>query len=285
MHVKKIAIVTPLRDEEKNINKLFDAVSKQTANIFYWVILENGSTDGSKQILKNIKCPVNVEHLEIINLTENNINYELGSNYARIINYGFNYLKEKANFKKIDFIGILDSDIFLEEMYYEKLLQLFSKDSKLGITSGVIVNLDGTVEKTGNNWVRGGCRLWRQTCFNQIGYLVGPSADSLSTAKAISNKWLAYPAINAIAYSRPVGSRVNYQYYGEASYFRGCNSIYILVKCIYQLCKLKFKLSQGLFFGYFSSIFKNKRRVSDKQVLNYYRFYPFSRIYFALKNK
>ena len=90
MNAKKIAIVTPLRNEQKNINKLFDAVSKQTANIFCWIILENGSTDGSKRILKNIECPVNVEHLEILNLTENSMNYELGSNYARIINYGFN---------------------------------------------------------------------------------------------------------------------------------------------------------------------------------------------------
>ena len=63
MNPEKIAIVTPLRNEEKNINKLFDAVSKQTTNIFSWVILENGSTDGSKKILKNIECPVNVEHL------------------------------------------------------------------------------------------------------------------------------------------------------------------------------------------------------------------------------
>ena len=38
MNPEKIAIVTPLRNEEKNINKLFDAVSKQTTNIFYWVI-------------------------------------------------------------------------------------------------------------------------------------------------------------------------------------------------------------------------------------------------------
>ena len=282
---KKIAIVTPLRNEEKNINRLFDAVSKQTIKIFSWIILENGSTDGSKKMLKNRACPKNVEHLEILNLTENSINYELGLNYAIIINYGFNFLKEKDYYKQLDFVGILDSDIFLQEEYYEKLLLTFKNDDKLGISSGVIVNLDGTVEKTGNNWVRGGCRLWRQKCFNKIGYLVGPSAESLSTAKAICNKCLAYPEINAIAYSRPVGSRVNYRYYGEASYFRGCNPIYIFVKSVYQLFKLKFEASQGLFFGYFSSIFKNKKRVSDKQVLNYYRFYPFSRIYFAFKNK
>ena len=285
INVKKIAIVTPLRNEARNIEKLFDSISKQTTSVFSWVILENGSTDGSKEILKKIKCPENVEHLEILNLTESSIAYELGLNYARIINYGFNFLKEKDYFNQIDFIGILDSDIFLEQHYYEKLIQLFTKDSKLGISSGVITNLDGTVEKTGNNWVRGGCRLWRKTCFDQTGYIVGPSADALSTAKALCNDWLSYPEMYAIAYSRPVGSRVNYRYYGEASYFRGCNPIYIFVKFVYQLIKLKFEAAQGLFFGYFSAFFRNKKRVSDKQVLNYYRFYPFSRFYFTYKNK
>jgi glycosyltransferase involved in cell wall biosynthesis len=285
MSIKKIAIVTPLRNEIENIDKLFDALSKQTITIFSWVILENGSTDGSIEKLKNIKCPNNVEHLEILNLTKNSINYELGSNYARINNFGFNFLKQQDYYQQLDFIGILDSDIFLEETYYEKLLSIFKKDKKLGISSGVIMNLDGTLEKTSNNWVRGGCRLWSADCFNQTGYLVGLSADSLSTAKAICNGWLTYPNISAKAFSRPVGSRVNYRYYGEASYFRGCNPIYILAKYFYQLLKLKLKEAKGLLVGYFSCYFKNKDRVTDKQVRSYYRYYPLSRMYFAFKNK
>lgn len=285
MKKDRIAIVTPLRNEERNINKLFDAVSNQTTNIYYWVILENGSNDRSREILKSKKTPINVKNLKIINLTENSIEYELGYNYARIINFGFNFLKDSVGVDKFDFIGILDSDIFLEDKYYEKLLYLFDNDKHLGISSGVIVNIDGKEEKTSNNWVRGGCRLWRKECFSQIGYIVGPSADSLSTAKAICNSWKAYPVLDAIAYSRPVGSRVNYRYYGEASYFRGCNPIYILVKCIYQLLKLKYNSSKGLFIGYFSSFLKMKERVIDVQVLNYYRLYPFSRIYYNYKNK
>ena len=83
-HRLKIAIVTPLRNEAENIKKLYDAVSKQTIAVFSWIILENGSEDGSKEILNKIKCPRNVKHLEVLNLTESSINYELGSNYARI---------------------------------------------------------------------------------------------------------------------------------------------------------------------------------------------------------
>ena len=39
MNAEKIAIVTPLRNEEKNIEKLLDAISKQTINIFSWINL------------------------------------------------------------------------------------------------------------------------------------------------------------------------------------------------------------------------------------------------------
>ena len=40
INVKKIAIVTPLRNEARNIEKLFDSISKQTTSVFSWVILE-----------------------------------------------------------------------------------------------------------------------------------------------------------------------------------------------------------------------------------------------------
>lgn len=285
MKSKKIAIVTPLRNEVNNIDRLFDAISKQTLDIFLWLILENCSTDGSIEKLKNINCPENVEILEIINLTETSTEYKLGLNYARIINHGFNEIKDKSICNKIDYVGILDSDIFLEEKYYEKLLKLFDKDSYLGITSGIIENLDGSIEKTGNNWVRGGCRLWKKECFYQSGYIVGPSADSLSAAKAICNGWKVYPSMDAIAYSRPVGSRVNYQYYGEASFFRGCSILYILIKSFYFLYKLKLNIAYGLIIGYFHCFFNNRNRINDSQVLKYYRYYPLSRFFYSYKNK
>ncbi len=281
----KIALVTPLRNEINNIDKLFDAISNQSYSIFSWVILENGSTDGSIDKLENMVCPHNVVNLKVFNLTESSINYELGSNYARINNYGFTFLKNQNYYDELDFIGILDSDIFLEKDYYTKLISAFSFDLKLGISSGIICNLNGEIEKTGNNWVRGGCRLWRKSCFDQAGYIIGPSADSLSTAKAICENWKVYPVVSAIAYSRPVGVRVNYRYYGEASYYRGCNPIYITLKCIYQLISFKFSASLGLFIGFWSSLFANKDKVLDKKVLLYYRFYPLSRIYISFKNR
>ena len=129
MSIKKIAIVTPLRNEIENIDKLFDALSKQTITIFSWVILENGSTDGSIEKLKNIKCPNNVEYLEILNLTKNSINYELGSNYARINNFGFNFLKQQDYYQQLDFIGILDSDIFWKKHIMKNYYQ-FSRKTK-----------------------------------------------------------------------------------------------------------------------------------------------------------
>ena len=157
----KIAIVTPLRNEKKNIDKLFDSISKQSIDIFLWVILENGSTDGSKKMLKQKRKPSNVSNMEILNIKESSIEYALGENYARIVNFGFEYIIKKGDFNTIDYIGILDSDIFLERSYYQLLLDAFSKDICLGITSGIILNTDGSLEKTSNNWVRGGCRLWR----------------------------------------------------------------------------------------------------------------------------
>jgi len=281
----RIAIVTPLRNEKKNIDKLFDSISEQSIDIFLWVILENGSTDGSKKILKQKRKPSNVRNMEILNIKESSIEYALGENYARIVNFGFEYIVNKVDFNTIDYIGILDSDIFLERSYYQLLLDAFSKNVCLGITSGIILNTDGSVEKTSNNWVRGGCRLWRRECFNHSGYIVGPSADALSTAKAICNNWAVYPVINAIAYSRPKGARVNHRYYGESTYFRGCNIFYLLIRVLHLFFRCKFSESYGMFIGYFNSLLKGTQRVTDRQVFQYYRYYPLSRAYYNYKIK
>ena len=56
----KIALVTPVKDEIKNLPKLFESMEKQSINIYSWVIIQNNSTDGSKEYLEKIKCVDNL---------------------------------------------------------------------------------------------------------------------------------------------------------------------------------------------------------------------------------
>ena len=101
----KIGIVTPLRNEIQNIEKLFRSIEDQTLRVHYWVIIENDSKDGSIEKLNKIKKTVkNVEKLEIYNSKASNPVYELGVKYATLINTGFEKIKNNGIIDDLDFI-------------------------------------------------------------------------------------------------------------------------------------------------------------------------------------
>ena len=52
MNVKYV-LITPLKNEEKTIKEVVDSVKKQTIKPFFWIIVNDGSTDSSAEILEN----------------------------------------------------------------------------------------------------------------------------------------------------------------------------------------------------------------------------------------
>lgn len=270
--MQKIALVTPLKDEIENIDKLIRSIEKQSIPIFSWIIIENDSTDGSKEKLSSIKTLKNVNHYEVINIELPNKEYALGTKYASIIDIGFKALKKKKYYKDLDYIGILDSDIFAEKNYFEKLLTSFNSNPKLGITSGRIIDEKGKYDLSNKNWVRGGCRLWRIECFEESGYVIGPSADTLSVAKARIKKWEVIPT-DAHVVSRLVGTRIDYGYYARSAYFRGHTLPFAILKSLLIFSKGYPKRSYSYFRAFFHEFLKKSSRIEDEEILKYYKYY------------
>jgi glycosyltransferase involved in cell wall biosynthesis len=273
----KIALVTPLRDEIKNIDKLFESIASQTISIDTWIIIENGSTDGSIEKLKTSPCPSNVKNLIILNKSFQNNDYALGSKYSQVVSSGFEECKRQDNYEKFTHIGILDADCFPEAEYYQKLTRFLQLNSDVGITSGTIYDEVGKIDSASKSWVRGGCRLWKFECFRISGYLIGPSADALSSAKAFVNGWQSVVCANAAVISREVGARTNYQYYGKASYYRGLGPIYAMLRGLF-LLKRSHKMSLQYLQGYYGDYFSRAPRIEDKDVLNFYKGYAFRKL-------
>ncbi|WAL80251.1 glycosyltransferase family A protein [Shewanella sp. DAU305] len=263
-----IGLVTPLHNEIDSIDQLFASIESQDLVIEHWVIVENGSNDGSKIALSEKLKPKNVVHLHILNEDRFGGKHELGFKYASIIRFGFDYLLHKSS-NNLDFIGILDADCFPESDYYSVLTNFLTNNPEVGITSGRIYLNDGKMDIANPNWVRGGCRLWRFNCFSAAGYVIGPSADAISSARAAILGWSSVVSPNAKVYSREVGVKVNYEYYGFASYYRGCSLFYGFIKCLYLFPK---KPSNALGFakGFFGSFIKNKERIQDENVFHYF---------------
>lgn len=263
----KIAIVTPLKDEIGNIDLLISSIENQTMLIDTWVIVENGSTDGSTELLNKIKKIENVRNFIVISFALPDERYELGVKYSTVVNYGFSYIKN--NMIDYDFIGICDADCFPSKCYYKELTDFMSENS-IDISSGIGMFENNRPDGESKTWVRGNCRLWNKNSFKKAGYIVGPSADTLSLGRAEMMGFKCIPNHDLLYNCREMGCRARYSYYGFSSYYRGITPIYAFMKTLNYFRILQIKQGFQYIYGYYISYIKSVDRIEDKELLKYF---------------
>ena len=275
-----LALITPLKDEIENIQKFLDSIKLQTIPIKCLIIVENDSTDGSKEYLDEIKNVENVERFEVVHMSFEDKSYRVGKKYATIINKGMEHLKQMELYKELDFVGILDCDVFPENDYYGKLLKFLNDNPRIGITSGLTFTPEGTPHIADPEFVRGNSRVWKKKCLEEAGYLVAHTADTVSVALAHLKGWKTKTLKSAKVISREVDVRLgNPQSKGYHAYYRGHTLLYMMLK-FFHFALFKGRLRTGYVFlsGYLSAMMKRKERIDNRKVRQYFRYYYLNKI-------
>lgn len=282
---QRLALVTPVKNEMNNLPALFKALEDQSMKISLWVIMDDASTDGTSHYLKKtVRSVSNAEKVLLFQLTELPQEYRLGSKYSQIISYGFDRVREYEREQGIqyDFIGILDADCFPDKEYYKNLLKKFSQLPKLGIASGVTYYLkkEGRVfDQMPLRWARGGIRVWRGACLRDAGYMIGNSADAISSAKAWTSDWESQAFTDSVADTREMGERINAEYYGGAAYYLYMPYYYICMKCLLMLIRYGTKQMRVYYRGFQNAKHKKNRIQVNKKVIWYFRLILWRNIY------
>lgn len=278
--MKKIAVVTPVKNEMENLPELFECMENQSYEVSLWIIINDNSTDGSgKFIEEKIKTLKNVRKAVVFHADHLEKDYKIGSKYSQVIRYGFDKFAELREEESYDFIGILDADCFIEKDYYKKLMQRFAVLPKLGIASGVIYYRAEPKKRYDNmplRWARGAIRLWRIECFDQAGYIVGNSADGLSSALAWTRGWESQSFKEILGESRMMGIRSDPQYYGATAYFLYKPHYYIFLKFFVSLARSGFTKAgyieaRDYYLGFLNAKKKKIRANVDSKVKRYFK--------------
>jgi len=184
-------LVTPAKNEEKFLPRVIDAVVNQTIIPNLWVIVDDGSTDETPQIIK--EAQMKYEWIKSIRLPEHP--RDITFHYSYVCREGFKYVLNYAKVHHIpfEFVALLDADTVPEKRYFEKIIGEFEKDHRLGIASGSIyVKKRGKWRREINltTYPRGTGRVWRKKCFFDTGgYRLVPSPDSVSNSIALNKRW------------------------------------------------------------------------------------------------
>jgi glycosyltransferase involved in cell wall biosynthesis len=182
-------LITPARNEAHFLAGVIEAVAAQTIRPARWVIVDDRSTDGTNELIRQYAD----QHtfIRILTITGDTVRH-FGKK-AAAFNSGLELLADIG----YDYIGNLDADTILPPEYYMTLLGEFQKNPRLGIAGGAVYIRCGDREiplDAAPDSVPGSVQLFRKACFESIGsaYLALPwgGIDAAAEITARMNGWL-----------------------------------------------------------------------------------------------
>lgn len=159
-------LVTPVKNEEQSIGKTIDAVVAQTIRPVEWVIANDGSTDGTSEIVRAY-----LQDHPWIRLLE--LQPRKGRSFSSVVintMTAISYLESKD----YAYLGLLDADVVFDADYYENTMRCFERDPILGLAGGVVIDPGEPRDRVPRNSldIPGAVHFYRKECFEAIGGLI-----------------------------------------------------------------------------------------------------------------
>ncbi len=245
-------LITPARNEAKFIELTIESVVTQTVKPLKWIIVSDGSTDATDEIVRGYAA----EHswMELIRMPERGERHFAGKVHA--FNAGYAQVRDLP----YEVIGSLDGDLSFEEGHFAFLLQKLAEDPTLGLVgtpfqedSGEMYNYRFSSKAN----VSGACQLFRRQCFDQIGGYVplkGGGIDHMAQITARMKGWKTRTFTEKVTHHhRKMGTAAHGRWrasfsQGIKDYKFGNHPAWEIFRTMYQMTKRPFVLG-GLLLG------------------------------------
>ena len=161
-------VITPVRDEQEHIKGTLESMLKQTVLPQQWVIVDDGSTDATPNIIRQYA----ERHAWITPVFRANRGYrKSGGGVVDAFYDGYQAIRSGD----WEYLVKFDGDLIFENNYFQTCLERLDSDSKLGIAGGIICyESDGeiSIEHAPLFHVRGATKIYRRECWQAIGGLL-----------------------------------------------------------------------------------------------------------------
>jgi glycosyltransferase involved in cell wall biosynthesis len=278
----RYVVVTPVRNEERYLSCIIASMVAQTVLPVQWVIVNDGSSDGTQEIIENAAR----RHHWIHGVRRPDRGYrKWGAGIIEAFYEGYRAL-ECTDW---DYMSKLDGDLSFEPDYFERMFGKFADDPKLGIAGGVLYHNDGDrriLETHPQFHVRGGVKIYRRQCWEDIeGLWVGPGSDTVDEVKANMLGWttrsffdvhMTHHRYTGASWGRWGGLVKD----GKIDYVSGYHPLFLIAKATVRLLRKPYLLnSVALLYGYVSACIQREPRVDDANVIRYLRKQQLSRLF------
>lgn len=271
----KYILITPARNEEVFIEQTIKSVIGQVILPARWVIVSDGSTDSTDEIVN--KYARLYSWIELVRMPERAERHFAGKVFA--FKAGYERVK---NFEH-DIVGSLDADITFEPVYFQFLLKKFAEFPELGVA--------GTPFREGNvqydyrfsrkEHVSGACQLFRRQCYEAIGGYVplkGGAIDLVAVVSARMKGWRTETFTDMFCvHHRRMGTAKQHIYAatfksGYGDYLMGVHPVWQVSRSVYQMSRKPFVFGGILLIvGYFWAMLKRAKKPVSPEFVQFRR--------------
>lgn len=258
-------IVTPARNEAENLRRLGECLIDQTWRPEAWIVVDNGSTDGTADVVREFAR----RHgwIRLVSLASD-AEPVRGRSSVRAFNAGVMDAPQDP-----DLVTGLDADVSFGAEYFDKLRREFESKPRLGIAAGLCHESSGDgwepVHVTSPN-LRGASLTYRRECLRQLFPLEARYGwDGIAVVRANIRGWetVIFPDLSYF-HHRPTGARdvsrfSSFAEEGDTMYYMWYRPSYMFLRTLYRTIGLRDPAATGLAWGYARSAFRRRSRHSE----------------------
>lgn len=277
--MNRLVLITPARDEAAHLAGTIRAVAAQTRKPDLWLVIDDGSTDGTAELLESLA--VEVPFMRVLRARQQEGDPDADRLTLAAEARAFNAALATVDLREFTHVGKLDADVELPPRYFEDLLARFEAEPELGIAGGVLL------EHSGADWgptripayhVRGALKLYSRECFEAIGGIeerLGWDTIDETYARMRGYTTRSVPEITA-RHHRPVATRGGAlrgrARHGQCAYILRYGAWWVTLRSFKVALQRPYGLSGIAFlYGYFRALLKAQPKVEDERFKRFVR--------------
>jgi poly-beta-1,6-N-acetyl-D-glucosamine synthase len=276
----RLLVISPCRDEIAFAERTFESLAAQTVRPDLWVIVDDGSTDGTSELL--CKLARTVDWVRVTTVPDRAAR-DVGPGVINAFYQGLSGLDLEA----YDFVCKLDVDLVLPPGYFEACLKAFADDARLGSFSGKVFYCDANgaevSEGIGDDVSVGAMKMYRMAAFRQIGGLVRAVMwDGIDCHRLRMMGWKVHSRTGdslAVQHLRPMGSSgpgiiAGRARWGRGQYYMGTRPTWIVVSGAYRMLRPPIVVGGlAIVYGYARAAVSRAPRLEDESFRAFLRRY------------
>jgi len=280
---RNYVLISPARNEEAIVERTIGSVLSQTVLPEKWVVVLNGSTDRTEEIVGKY---ANKHSIICLIRARGESQPSFGSK-VNAFRTGYELIQDL----KYNYIGNLDADVSFGPNYFEQVLSRFEQNHELGIGGGIIEELiDGQYvpQTISSNSVAGAVQLFRRRCYEDIGGYIPIETGGIDSAAEIMARmqgWRVqtFPELKVLHHRRVTTGGKNilctrFQK-GMTHYLLGYHPFFHLLSCLYRITEKPYFLGSILMLcGYLWPFFRRHPRTLPSEVVSYLHMEQMERI-------